>query len=117
MFKSCTSTAISIESGSSLVKALQSKVVNSSEISVIVSDCWKYQSAISSVLIQHIYREANECAHRLAHVACYSIINDIWLDETFVIIRDVHYEDFSCCTRGLGSLSPSMFSQSFINNI
>lgn len=53
-----------------------------------------------SIVIHHIYREANGVVHRLAHIASHSSIVKFWLDEMPSIIEDVEdvlFED--CCNR------------------
>lgn len=45
---------------------------------------------------------------RLASLACSSLIDELWIDETHVIIQDVLYENKCNCHRGLGTMSPSM---------
>lgn len=57
-------------------------------------------------------REVNGVAYRLAHID-----SSIMLDETLAIIQDVLYEDLCNCSRGIGFMSPSRQSSSFVNNI
>ncbi|PRQ45142.1 putative ribonuclease H-like domain, reverse transcriptase zinc-binding domain-containing protein [Rosa chinensis] len=99
-----------IESDSALlIAALKSEEDNFSEVSRVFDDCKDYLSAFQSVEIRHIYREANGVAHRLAHLASYLLLDDIWLDETPAIIQDVLYEDYcnvSIVARGSGFMSP-----------
>jgi hypothetical protein len=61
----------------------------------------------SFIKCQHIFREANSVAHRLAHFASFSYLDDLWLDETPSIIEDILYEDLCSCTWGSSSMSPS----------
>ena len=67
--------------------------------------------AFTSLSIRHVYREANRVAHRLAHVASFSSVDELWIDDTPSIIEDVIYEDVSR-TRGIGFMSPSMYNVS-----
>ncbi|XP_024163879.1 uncharacterized protein LOC112170820 [Rosa chinensis] len=100
-----------------VVTALKSDVEDLSDIGCIVGDCKVYLHVISSLNLQSIYREANVVAHRLAHLASVNYLDDYWLEETPVIIRDVLYEDSCTSTRGLGFMSPSMYNISTtINN-
>jgi hypothetical protein len=83
-------SVVDIESDcATLIAALSSEMGNYSEISGVVSDCSMYRGKIHSIHTRHVYQEANECANRLARVACSSIIDVLWLEETPAIIRDV----------------------------
>jgi ribonuclease HI len=82
-----------------------------SEIGRIIGDCKDYMLAFTSLSIRHVYREANRVAHRLAHVASFSSVDELWIDDTPSIIEDVIYEDVSR-TRGIGFMSPSMYNVS-----
>lgn len=44
---------------------------------------------VHSLQVKHVYFEANCVAHRLAHIASCSSIDDFWIDETSSIIEDV----------------------------
>ncbi|XP_062014260.1 uncharacterized protein LOC133730740 [Rosa rugosa] len=50
--------------------------------------------------IRHIFREANGVANRLAHLASLNYLDDIWLEESPMIIQDVLYEDSCTTARG-----------------
>ena len=80
-----------------------------SHIGRIVGDCKELMHSFNSIEIRHIYREADCVAHRLAHIASFSISNCIWFEDTPSIIEDVLFED--CCTRtqGIGFKSPLMY--------
>ncbi|PRQ39258.1 putative ribonuclease H-like domain-containing protein [Rosa chinensis] len=52
-----------------VVTALKGNMEDLSEVGCIVDDCKDYMSAIPSYNLQSIYREANDVAHRLAHLA------------------------------------------------
>lgn len=69
----------------------------------IVRNTWLI--SISSISFRRIYREVNDVANHLAHLASRSYIDDLWLGETPSIIDDVLYEDICKCTRGLGTTS------------
>lgn len=100
--------SIELESDcASLISALYSSCIDCSEIGRIVEDCRDYMSSISSANLCHIYREANGVAHRLAHLASVSYVDDLWLNETPSIIEDVLFEDLCKLNRGFGSMSPS----------
>lgn len=88
-----------------LVTAVNTLGEDYSDIGPIIGDCKDYMLAITSLNVRHIYREANCVAHRLAHVASFSIVDDCWIDNTPSIIEDVIYEDIHPPTRGL-VLSP-----------
>lgn len=92
-----------------VVSALAASSEDHSEIGRIVEDCKDYMSALHSFGFRHIYHEVNNVAHRFAHLASVSYIDDFWLAETPSIIEDVLYEDFCKCTRELSVTSLSMF--------
>ena len=71
-----------------------------SEVSRVLEDCKEYLSSFPSFSFRHIYREANSVADRLAHFACSSSIDSIWLGESPAIIQDVLYEDSLHCRQG-----------------
>lgn len=100
----------------SLVAVLSSDKEDYSEVGRIIEDCRRYIMAFNSIQIRHIYREANSVAHRLAHFASFSFLDDLWLEETPAIIRDVLYEDLCNCARGFGHTSPSRCTQIIANN-
>ncbi|XP_024161206.1 uncharacterized protein LOC112168311 [Rosa chinensis] len=101
-------SAIDLESDCSLViTALQHNVEDRSEIGRIIDDCKSYLTSFHPFQVRHIFREANGAANRLAHLASYNYISDVWLEETPVIIRDVLYEDSCIDARGQGFMSPS----------
>ncbi|PRQ54504.1 putative ribonuclease H-like domain-containing protein [Rosa chinensis] len=75
--------------------ALKGDFEDLSEVGNIIEDCKSYLRAIPSVSLQSIYREANDVAHRLAHLASSGYVDEYWLEEAPVIIQDVLYED-SC---------------------
>ena len=64
-----------------VISALANPDADFSDIGCILDDCKEYMNAIGSFTLRHIYREANGVAHRLAHIASFSNIDDIWLDE------------------------------------
>lgn len=69
-----------------------------------------------SVLVSHIYCEANGVTHRLVFIACSPTINELWSNETPVIIQDVLYENLCNCSRG--NMSPSLYNHnSNLNNM
>ena len=82
-----------------LISALNSSSVDRSEFGRIVDDCKGYLNGFNSFRVRHIYREANCVAHRLAHIASLSNIDELWLEETPSIIEDVLYEDYCNCGR------------------
>ncbi|XP_062021071.1 uncharacterized protein LOC133737560 [Rosa rugosa] len=111
---------VDIETDCSLViAALKSATEDYSEVGCIVEDCKAYLHAISSINLYSVYREANGVAHRLAHLASVDYLDDYWLDETPVIIRDALFEDSCTSTRGVGNMSPSLYNHHSysINNI
>ena len=93
-----------------LVNALQNPCEDWSEVGRIVEDCKSYMEAFNFILVRHIFREANCVAHRLAHTATFSALDEFWLQDTPSIIEDVLFEDFCKCTRGSGSTSPTMYN-------
>lgn len=93
-----------------LVNALNNPNEDWSEVGRIVEDCKSYMMAFNFILVRHIFREANCVAHRLAHIATFSALDEFWLQETPSIIEDVLFEDFYNCTRGSGFTSPSMYN-------
>jgi ribonuclease HI len=90
-----------------LATALAKTGEDLSDIGRIIGDCKEYFSTFNYIDIRHIFREANGVANRLAHIASYSNVDELWLDETPSIIEDVLYEDNCCPTRGLGITPPS----------
>ncbi|PRQ34728.1 hypothetical protein RchiOBHm_Chr5g0072311 [Rosa chinensis] len=78
-----------------VITALHRNTEDLSEVGCIVEDCKAYLSSLSSFTLRSIYREANGVAHRLTHLASVEWLDDYWLEETLVMIRDVLYED-SC---------------------
>ncbi|XP_004293150.1 PREDICTED: putative ribonuclease H protein At1g65750-like [Fragaria vesca subsp. vesca] len=86
------------------------------EVSFILSDCRHYMEAFRFILLRHVYREANGVAHRLAHLARSSSLNEFWVDEPPDIIQDVLMEDGCNISRGLGSMTPSLYDISLNNN-
>lgn len=69
-----------------LVAALGSSVPDFSEfgwLQKIIEITWEL------LVAAHVYFEANCVAHRLAHIASCSSINNFWIDETSSIIEDV----------------------------
>lgn len=62
-------------------------------------------AGISFVTVCHIYREANNVTHQLAHLTSKSYIDGFRLDETPYIIEDVFYKDFCKGTRSQGFTS------------
>lgn len=91
-----------------LVVALANLDDDLTDTGCVVGDCKDYRLAFTSVNVQHIFREANCVAHRLAHAARFSTVDEFWIDNTPSIIEDVIYEDICSRTRGLGLMSPSM---------
>lgn len=92
------------------VTALTTPCEDLSEVGMITEDCKEYMKAFNSIRIRCIFREANGVALRLAHIACCSDINRLWLDESPSIIEDVLFEDTCNSTRGTGSMSPSLYN-------
>lgn len=66
--------------------------------------------AIHFIQVKHVYREANGVAHRLAQFACFSSLDEFWINETPSIIEDVLYKDLCNCERGQRLSSPSLHS-------
>ena len=91
-----------------LVTALSNSCEDWSHVGRIVEDCKNYMTAFNNIQAHHIFRETNCAAHRLAHTANFSAMDEFWLEEIPAIIEDVLFEDFCNCTRGLGTMSPSM---------
>jgi ribonuclease HI len=109
---------IKIESDcAALISDLSFDRENYSEVGRIINDCHSYRRTINSCQVSYVYREANEVANRLAHLASCSFFNEFWVDETHVIIQDVLLEDLCNSTRGLGAMSPSIYNSSSSNNI
>ncbi|KAM5552963.1 hypothetical protein ABKV19_025282 [Rosa sericea] len=113
------SAAVDIESDCAMaVTALQGDFEDLSEVGCIVEDCKAFMRAIPSITLCSIYREANDVAHRLAHLASVGYLDATWLEEAPVIIQDALYEDLCTGTRGVGNMSPSLYDDSYpINNI
>lgn len=63
--------------------------------------------SFDSIVVRHVYREANGVAHRLTTFAKGSVMDDFWLAEIPSIIEDVLYEN--CCydARGFDFMSLS----------
>ncbi|XP_004309843.1 PREDICTED: uncharacterized protein LOC101294625 [Fragaria vesca subsp. vesca] len=90
-----------------LVAALGREEEDLSEVGRVLCDCKDYMKAFQSITIQHVSREANGVANRLAHLVRMGVLDDIWLEETLAIIQDVLYEDINhlnIVARGLGSM-------------
>ncbi|PRQ31117.1 putative ribonuclease H-like domain, reverse transcriptase zinc-binding domain-containing protein [Rosa chinensis] len=103
-----------IESDSALLIAtLKSEEDNFSEVSRVFDDCTDYLSDFQSIEIRHIYREANGVAHRLAHLASYLLLDDVWLDETPAIIQDVLYENY--CNASISHLAVMGGTRKYLN--
>lgn len=97
-----------VESDSAaLVAAIGSLIPVFLELGRVVEHCRDYMEAIGSLCIKHVYRVANCVAHRLAHIASHSSIDNFWIDEMPSIIEDVLYEDLYHCKQGPGITSPS----------
>jgi hypothetical protein len=94
-----------------LVAMMDNPCEDRSYVGCIVEDCKKYRTAFTSCQFGHIYRKANGVALRLAHIANWSTMDEYWLVEAPSIIEDVLYEDFCNRTRGLGTMSPSMYNR------
>ncbi|XP_004296207.1 PREDICTED: uncharacterized protein LOC101297422 [Fragaria vesca subsp. vesca] len=108
---------VEIESDCSmLVDALHRDEEDLSMVGRIVEDCKRYTRSFISFRCRHIYREANGVANRLAHLASWNSLDELWFDEAPVIIRDVLFEDGCNVDRGLGNKSPPMFDY-HINNM
>ena len=99
-----------------LVNALHRDEEDFSEIGRIVDDCNMYASSFAFIQFRHVYRQANGVANRLACLANGHDLDQVWLEESPVIIRDILLEDGCIITRGLGDMSPPVYSNS-INNI
>ncbi|KAK9929716.1 hypothetical protein M0R45_026803 [Rubus argutus] len=95
-----------------LTNALNSLEDDLSDMGHIIGDCKYYMLAFTSLTVRHIYREANGVANRLAQVASFSSVNEIWIGNTPSFIEDVIYEDFCPSSRGIGTKSPSMYNHS-----
>lgn len=54
-----------------LISTLASSSEDCSEISRVMEDCKKYLSKFSSIIFRHIYREINDIAYKLAHLASF----------------------------------------------
>ncbi|KAL6184265.1 hypothetical protein ACLB2K_045669 [Fragaria x ananassa] len=104
-------TELLVESDSSvLVSALYQSGNASSEVSRIVEDCKIFMQQFDYITIRHIYREANNVAHRLAHFASLDNIVEQNVGEPSCFLVDVLYEDqcnSSNVNRGRGFMSPS----------
>lgn len=81
-----------------LVNAVSTEQEDFSEIGRIIDDCRVYKLEVRPIQVRHIYCEANGVAHRLANIASFSFLDDLWLDEALVIIQDVLYEDRCKCS-------------------
>ena len=73
--------------------------------------CWLFLQ-INYFQFRLIYREANDAANRLAHLASREVIDEVWLAETPEIIRDVLLAEMCVDNRGSGSLSFPMYDLS-----
>ncbi|XP_062011139.1 uncharacterized protein LOC133727571 [Rosa rugosa] len=101
--------AFDLESDCSfVVSALQQNMEDRSDIGRIIDDCKSYLTYFPSFQIRHVFREANGVAHRLAHPASLNYLDDIWVDESPVIIQDVLYKDLCTEARAQGFMSPFM---------
>lgn len=69
-----------------LVMALSNGMEDYSEIGRIIDDCHTYITTFTSIQ---------------AHIASFSYLNDLWLDELHVIIRYALYKDQCNCSRGI----------------
>lgn len=98
-----------------VVAALNNVAEDCSEVGRIIEDYKEYLLAFNSVLVRHINREVNGVAHRLAHLASCSCIDDLWLDETPSILEDVLFEDLCNCNRGQDPSSPLVYNPCIIN--
>lgn len=82
-----------------------------------MEDCKTYLSYIQFFYLRSICCEANCVAHR----SRVDFLYEYWLDETYVIIRDVIYEDIIDCAyvaRGMDFMSYPLPMQNFnINTI
>lgn len=89
-----------------IVTALASADDDLSQISRILEYCRVYLRSFNSIVIRHIYREANGVAQRLTHVISFSRFDDFWIEDTPSIIKDVLYEDDCFYIRNLDIISP-----------
>lgn len=81
---------IDLESDCSLVvAALANSTEDCSDIGRVMADCKDYMSEFHSINFRYVFREANGVAHRLAHLASCSFIDNLCLGETSSIIEDV----------------------------
>ncbi|KAK9936175.1 hypothetical protein M0R45_013032 [Rubus argutus] len=90
-----------------LVAALTRPGEDYSDIGWIIGDCKDLINSFKSISIRHVYREANVVAHRLAHNASFSFVDELLFDEIPSIIEDALVEDFCTHNRGFGVTSPS----------
>ncbi|KAL6145404.1 hypothetical protein ACLB2K_056092 [Fragaria x ananassa] len=103
-----------------LVPALNNQGSDMVEVSRILEDCRDFIRRFDYVTVQHVFREANSVAHRLAHFATCDRVVEVTLAEVPDFIQDVLYEN-NCnalnMTRGRRYMSPSMAQNSInINN-
>ncbi|XP_061993526.1 uncharacterized protein LOC133711411 [Rosa rugosa] len=74
-------TNVDIETNcATVVTALNGEMEDLSKIGSIVEDCKAYLQALSPFHLQYIYREVNGVAHRLAHLASLSVLDEYWLE-------------------------------------
>lgn len=90
-----------------LVAALTRPGEDYSDIGWIIGDCKELITSFNSISIRHVYREANVVAHRLAHNASFSFVDELLFDKTPSIIEDALVKDLCTHNRGLGITSPS----------
>ena len=88
--------AVEVESDSAVVVAALNRVSSSTvEVSRVIDDCIELMSNFDCCLFQHVRREANSVADRLAYFASKDQIVDPVLHNAPAFLQDVLYED-SC---------------------
>ncbi|XP_004298184.1 PREDICTED: uncharacterized protein LOC101290856 [Fragaria vesca subsp. vesca] len=78
-----------------LVAALNGENGGGLEVSRIIDNCRYYLILLNNSVVRHIYREANNGAHRLAHFASYNNVIELSVGLVPIFLQDVLYED-SC---------------------
>lgn len=76
-------------------------------VGYVVEDCKEYMSEFHSIVVRHLFREANGVVHRLSFLLSWSPLDNLWLDEIPFIIENVLFKKLCNCARNSGSMSPS----------